>query len=73
MHGAPRHLLPCPPVRSRPAVVPCTPRRRCEPLSEGAIARLLSRSAKHAAEGRYETFKTTSEHDATARHTEWLG
>lgn len=43
------------------------------PLSPDEVARLLARTAVAAREGRHETFKTTSEHDATAKHLEWLG
>jgi aryl-alcohol dehydrogenase-like predicted oxidoreductase len=44
-----------------------------KPLSPEAVARLLARTAEAAREGRSESYKTTSEHDSTAQHTEWLG
>ena len=43
------------------------------PLSADAVARLLAKTAAAARGGRYEPFKTTAAHDATAEHTEWLG
>lgn len=43
------------------------------PLSADEVARLLARTAAAAREGRHETFKTTSEHDSTAKHLEWMG
>lgn len=43
------------------------------PLAPDAVERLLARTAEAARGGRYETFKTTNEHDSTAQHTEWLG
>lgn len=44
-----------------------------EPLKPDAIAALLARTEPLAAHGRYEKFKTTDEHDGTAKHPEWLG
>jgi aryl-alcohol dehydrogenase-like predicted oxidoreductase len=44
-----------------------------KPLSETQIAALQSRTAKAAARGRYEMFKTTANFDGTAHHPEWLG
>jgi hypothetical protein len=35
--------------------------------------RTLGRTAKAAATGKYELFKTTSIYDGTATHPEWLG
>lgn len=43
------------------------------PLSDDAVRELLARTAEIAPGGRHETYKTTSEHDSTAQHTEWLG
>ena len=34
---------------------------------------LLAKTAKAAAGGTYELFKTTQHHDSTAEHPEWLG
>ena len=34
---------------------------------------LLARTAKAAAEGRFERFKTTNGFDGTARNPRWLG
>ena len=47
--------------------------RTFKPLSESAIAALLSRTAQPAATGQFEPFKTTAHFDATAYHPEWLG
>lgn len=44
-----------------------------EPLSDSSRARLLAKTAKAAATGWYEPFKTTSLFDSTAEHPEWLG
>ncbi len=38
------------------------------PMNRGQIARLLA-----ATTGKYEIFKTTSHHDSTAKHPDWLG
>lgn len=43
-----------------------------QPLSEGAVAALLDRTRDLAKDGKYETFKTTGEHDGTNQHPEWL-
>jgi hypothetical protein len=42
-------------------------------MSKTAIAALRQRTAKAAAAGRYEPFKTSSIFDGTAEHPEWLG
>ena len=42
-------------------------------LSKHEIDKLLSKTAKAAAGGRYEPFKTTSLFDATALNPQWLG
>ena len=47
--------------------------RTFHPLPQAQVAALLDRTAKLAADGRYEQFKTTSNFDSTARHPEWLG
>ena len=43
------------------------------PLSPEAVSRLLERAAPMAGRGHHETYKTTAEHDSTAKHVEWLG
>jgi aryl-alcohol dehydrogenase-like predicted oxidoreductase len=43
------------------------------PLTEKQVADLLARTAKAAAEGRFETFKTTNGFDGTAKNPQWLG
>jgi aryl-alcohol dehydrogenase-like predicted oxidoreductase len=44
-----------------------------KPLSEEQVTALLRRTARAAAEGRYELFKTTEHFDSTAKHPAWLG
>jgi aryl-alcohol dehydrogenase-like predicted oxidoreductase len=47
--------------------------RTFRPMSKGQIAALLSKTAKAAADGQYELFKTSAHFDSTAAHPEWLG
>ena len=47
--------------------------RTFRPLSEGALAALLEKTATAALGGEFEPFKTSSIFDATAQHPEWLG
>jgi aryl-alcohol dehydrogenase-like predicted oxidoreductase len=47
--------------------------RTFQPMNKDQISALLSRTARVAADGRYELFKTTSYFDSTAMHPEWLG
>jgi len=47
--------------------------RNFHPLSIAEIDVLLAKTAKAAASGRYEPFKTTSLFDATAHNPQWLG
>ncbi|HEV8125563.1 MAG TPA: aldo/keto reductase [Gemmatimonadales bacterium] len=47
--------------------------RTFRPLGRGERASLLARTAKAAASGEYEPFKTTSLFDSTAENPEWLG
>jgi len=47
--------------------------RTFEPLSDEAVASLLSKTANAASRGAFELFKTTSIYDGTATHPEWLG
>jgi hypothetical protein len=44
-----------------------------EPLKPEEVASLLDRTKDVAADGKFETFKTTQEHDGTSKHPEWLG
>src|SRR5579884_1813106 len=44
-----------------------------QPLSEDRLRDILNRAAPHAASGKYEPFKTSTVHDSTAEHLEWLG
>jgi predicted aldo/keto reductase-like oxidoreductase len=43
------------------------------PLTEKQVSDLLARTAKAAADGRYERFKTTNAFDGTAKNPSWLG
>jgi aryl-alcohol dehydrogenase-like predicted oxidoreductase len=43
------------------------------PLRERAIEELLARTAKAAATGAFEGFKTSHEYDGTAQNPQWLG
>jgi predicted aldo/keto reductase-like oxidoreductase len=47
--------------------------RTFKPLTDLERSALLARTAKAAARGEYELFKTTSHFDSTAKHPEWLG
>jgi predicted aldo/keto reductase-like oxidoreductase len=47
--------------------------RRFKPLTAAQVAVLLKKTAKAAADGRFERFKTTNGFDGTAQHPEWLG
>lgn len=42
-------------------------------LTKDEVAAILRRTREAAAEGRYESFKTTTGFDGTAHHPEWLG
>lgn len=42
-------------------------------LSKADITAILAKTAKAAADGTYEPFKTTAGFDSTAHHPEWLG
>jgi aryl-alcohol dehydrogenase-like predicted oxidoreductase len=44
-----------------------------EPFTEEQLKALLAKSAKAAAKGEFEPFKTSSVYDSTATHPEWLG
>ena len=43
-----------------------------KPLSAEEITTMLAKTKDLAANGKYETFKTTDEHDSTSKHPEWL-
>ena len=43
------------------------------PLSEGAIAALLKRTAHAGRDGKYELYKTTHHFDGTYQNPQWLG
>ena len=47
--------------------------RTFKPMSSEQVTSLLAKTAKAAARGEYELFKTTSIYDGTATHPEWLG
>ena len=47
--------------------------RTFKPLSEEGVATLLAKTARAAAHGEFELFKTTSLFDSTATHPDWLG
>jgi len=47
--------------------------RTFKPMSEEQVAALLARTARDAATGQCERFKTSAAFDATARHPDWLG
>jgi hypothetical protein len=44
-----------------------------KPLTEREMAELLARTAKAAARGEFERFKTTNGFDSTATNPAWLG
>jgi predicted aldo/keto reductase-like oxidoreductase len=50
-----------------------TAARTFKPLTDEQVSSLLSKTAKPAARGEFELFKTTSVYDGTASHPEWLG
>ncbi len=47
--------------------------RTFKPMSKEAVAGLLARTAKAAATGKYELFKTSNRYDGTAKNLQWLG
>jgi hypothetical protein len=47
--------------------------RTFQPMKQDQVAALLARTAKAAADGRYELFKTGTQFDATAHNPAWLG
>jgi len=47
--------------------------RTFKPMSKDEVAALLARTAKAAATGKYELFKTSTRYDGTAKNPHWLG
>lgn len=47
--------------------------RTFRPMTSAEVAALLARTARVAADGRYELFKTSARFDGTARNPAWLG
>ncbi|HKS74229.1 MAG TPA: hypothetical protein VJQ82_13590, partial [Terriglobales bacterium] len=47
--------------------------RTFKPMSEGELAALLDRTAKAAANGGFELFKTSHTYDGTYQNPQWLG
>jgi predicted aldo/keto reductase-like oxidoreductase len=47
--------------------------RTFRPLTQAQKSSLLARTAKFAANGEFELFKTTTHFDSTVQHPEWLG
>lgn len=47
--------------------------RTFKPLSQDAISSILEKTARAAATGKFELFKTNSGFDGTARNPQWLG
>lgn len=43
------------------------------PLAPEQVSSLLARTAELARRGKHESYKTTNEHDSTAKNIEWLG
>jgi aryl-alcohol dehydrogenase-like predicted oxidoreductase len=51
----------------------CEAARTFQPMSDPEVAALLAQTAKAAAHGEFEPFKTSSIFDGTAQNPEWLG
>ena len=51
----------------------CEAARTFQPLSDPELTALLSKTAKAAARGEFEPFKTSSIFDGTAQNPTWLG
>jgi aryl-alcohol dehydrogenase-like predicted oxidoreductase len=47
--------------------------RKFQPLSQSEVSALLARTRQAALSGIYETCKTTTLHDGTARNPQWMG
>ncbi len=50
-----------------------TAARTFHPLSAQEVSAITSKTAKAAAQGTFELFKTTAHFDSTAKHPDWLG
>jgi uncharacterized protein len=50
-----------------------TAARTFRPLSAPEVAALVAKTAKAAAQGRFELYKTSDLFDSTARNPQWLG
>jgi len=51
----------------------CVAVKTFQPMDLEQVSALLARTAKVAATGKFEQFKTTANFDGTAHHPEWLG
>ncbi len=47
--------------------------RTFKPMTEEEVSALLSRTKNVSADGEYERYKTTMEHDSTSQNPQWLG
>jgi aryl-alcohol dehydrogenase-like predicted oxidoreductase len=47
--------------------------RTFRPFSQSELSALLARTREAALSGKYETFKTTTRQDGTARNPQWMG
>jgi len=47
--------------------------RTFKPLTQGELSALLAKTREAALSGKYETFKTTTRQDGTARNPQWMG
>jgi predicted aldo/keto reductase-like oxidoreductase len=47
--------------------------RNFRPLSSAQVATILDATAKYAANGKYEAYKSTEYFDGTSQHPEWMG
>jgi predicted aldo/keto reductase-like oxidoreductase len=47
--------------------------RSFQPLTSAQLSEIVDKTAKAAAQGEYELFKTSAHFDSTALHPEWLG
>jgi predicted aldo/keto reductase-like oxidoreductase len=47
--------------------------RSFRPMSNEQVAAILAATAKFAADGQYEIYKTTERFDGTTQHPEWMG
>ena len=47
--------------------------RTFKPMTDAQVSALLAKTAKAAADGQYDLFKSSTHFDSTAHHPEWLG